>query len=284
MAEPIGFGERTGDIDLIDWDKAVAIHLGGVLHPKGLWVLPVRDVIPARRQGEFKRKRVRAVPIFYQDPEPHVIKATLPQIKILNDSADPDETRRFTGTVAYRCPAPGSPIVSAGGVLGAQQWEQKDQEPPFNLTYTIEVRARTRTMARVLSAVVLKRFPLRGGISVTDSLDVERRYTTYLESGPTDLGELNSVVERIMGYSITFRIEGALTNEAEKIISQGYTGIIRPRDEGPFNPGDPNDPNSGDPDPGDFGYYGEGPGGVDEDGNPTLTVEPIYPPPEIVDC
>lgn len=278
MAEPIGFGERTGDIDLIDWDNAVGKLIGGVLHPKGLLILPVRDVIPARHQSEFTRDRVRAVPILYQDPEPHVIKATLPQIKVINDSVDPDENRRFTGTVAYRCPAPGSPIVSAGGVLGAQQWEQKDQEPPFNLTYTIEIRARTRTMARVLTSCILKKLPLRGVITIVDSLGVSRNYATYLESGPNDIGEINSVVERIMGYSLSFRIEGSLTNEAGVIISQGYTGTIRPSSdpEGPFDPDDP--------DPGEFGYYGEGPGGVDGDGNPTLNVYPIYPAPEIVDC
>lgn len=276
MAEPIGFGERTGSIDLQDWDEAVARHIGGVLHPKGLFVLPVRDVIPARRQGEFKRKRVRLVLILFENPEPHVIKATLPQIKILRDSVDPDEARRFTSTIAYRCPAPGSPIVSAGGELGAQEWEQKDQEPPYNLNYTVEVRARTRTMAQVLIQVILKKFALRGTISITDSLEVERVYTTFLESGPTDLTEVNSVVERIAGFSLSFRIEGALTSFAEPVFSQGYTGIVRPASEGPFNPDDP--------DPGEFGYYGEGPGGVDDDGDPTLIVYPIYPRPDIVDC
>ena len=75
---------------------------------------------------------------------------------------------------------------------------------------------------------------------------------------------------------MSYRIEGVLTNSAEPFFAPGFTGIIRPGSEGPFDPDDP--------DPGEFGYYGEGPGGLDGDGNPTVIVEPIYPRPDILDC
>ena len=186
----------------------------------------------------------------------------LPCILFIRDDFTFAEAREWSTTEQYRLPAPGAQPIAVGPCLGWTSYETKPKEWPYDLTYTIEVWARYRTVAQVLLQIISARYPPRGSITVVDGLDVERVYHTFQE-GTADLTEINSLVERIAGFSLSVRVEGELTYDRVPQVEEGFTGETRP-------PGDPSDPGYGlpggpsgpfdptSPDPGPGGLYGDG--------------------------
>jgi hypothetical protein len=116
-------------------------------------------------------------------------------------------------------------------------------------------------VAQFLLQEMMRAFPIRGTISFTSTEEVGRnvvndRTYVFFQEGIADLTEVNSMVERIPGFSLTMRFEGELTLDREPYTVPGFTGPLTP---GPPNvpPGNPDAP-GGNPDLPGGGLYGTG--------------------------
>lgn len=246
------FGYRTGHVDFIDYELAVIKQTGAILdEEQGEWYLPLGFVVQDKARGPVSINRALVV---YKRPEPTQVKHEVPQIVINLDDWEPDERRIFTPTVQYRLPAEGARPVSVNGCVGYSAYETKNQEWPYTFTFTIECWARYLTVAKFLKQKLMAAFPMRGTIQVLGTEEATRgveNLRTYLffQEGFADLTELNSMVERIPGYSITIRIEGELTEDRIPQVEQAFTGGLSdtPPTGTPVNPDLPSN-----------GLYGDG--------------------------
>jgi len=256
------FGERTGHVDLIDYDLAVLKHTGAIFDDEqNEWYLPLDYYIEDPAKGPVRIERALVV---YKRPEPTQVQHEVPQIAIIRDDVDPDTSRLYSPTVQYRLPAEGStPVLAPCGLsgestLGYDSYETKDKEQPYNITYTLESWSRYRVPAQMLLQMMMKRFPLRGTMVVRATEEAGRNVVndrTYLffQEGIADLTEINSMVERIPGFALTIRVEAELTLDKEPFTNSSFTGTTSPQ---PI-PGTPSYPDgSTDLPPG--GLYGDG--------------------------
>ena len=256
------FGMRNGHVDLIDFDLAVLRQTGAIYDDEqNEWYLPINFHIEDPAKGPVALERALVV---YKRPEPTQVQHEVPQIALLNDDIDFDATRLYTPTVQYRVPAPGATPVCvpcgpyAQPTIGYDCYETKDKEQPYNLTYSIEVWSRYKVPAMILLQMMMKRFPPRGTITVSATeeagrnVECDREYL-FFQEGVADLTELNSMVERIPGYSLTIRVEAELTLDMEPYTVKSFTG---PVSDQPI-PGTPLYPD-GCPDLPPGGMYGSG--------------------------
>ena len=271
------FGQRTGHIDLIDYSLGIALGLGSVLdEEKGQYYVPLTDErgnpIFIEPEGSDAPEPITRALVAWKQSEPTHTEFDVPCILIQRDDWTFAEQREWSPTIQYRLPAEGAKRVSAGGQLGWDCYEEKPREWPADLTYTIEVWARDRVTAEILHQMVLRRYPPRGSVTVTDGLNVERVYHTFME-GTADLTEINSLVDRLVGFSLTMRVEGELTFDRVPTTNRVFTGTPLPPGTGPGDPGFPPDfPGGGDPGDPNGGYPDPGPGGIYADGQPCKRV------------
>jgi len=247
-------GTRIGNLDLRDWDKAVLLSIGSILdEAKNRYYLPINVYVNDDHNGECHIDRASVI---YKKMEPTLHEFDLPAILINRD--DYAKAPRLFGVVEqYRVPAAGSTPVSIGDCLGATEYETKPQEYPYDLNYTFEVWSRYRNVAQVLIQILMARYPVHGKLSVFDSLGVEREYYTSQE-GTSDLTEVSSLVDRIVGYSLSISIQGEITLGAVAVTDPSLTGDTSDTPIDPNNPGvDP------------------GPGGIYADGLAEVTVESL---------
>lgn len=259
-------GSRTGHIRKIDYDQAVVEGVGAILddEEKNKYYLPLTDAngrgIFIRPPGSDAPIEVRKAHVCFRASEPTWTEFEVPALIIQCDDISPALQRMQSPTEAYRIPAEGAVPVAVGDVLGWNRYETKPQEEPWDFTYTIECWSRYRAMAQVLLQIVMSRYPIQGSIRVEDSLGVERVYPAYVES-TSDLTEIQSMVDRLCGYSVSLRIEGELTNSRVPEIQTGFVGQTVPGGSGVPSGGG----NSGD-------GIDPGPGGLIGDGQPTKRV------------
>jgi len=256
------FGHRTGNIDLLDYDQAVVEGLGAVMDTeKNQYWLSLADkngngIFVKPGGGTEAPIEITRAQVRFKQAEPARDEWDLPCVLVLRDDFTPAQARLMGITESYRVPAEGATPVVIGGSLGWTAYETKPQEDPYDFTYTIECWSRYRTVAQVLLQIALARYPLFGKVTVTDGLGVERTYHAYQE-GTADLTEINSMVDRVCGFSLSVRIEGEMTLGNTPIITPGFTGPTVPYD--PNNPGNPFEPgNPTEPNPGPGGLYGDG--------------------------
>ena len=245
------FGVRNGHLDLLDWDLAIVKHICALLDDdKGHYYLPLNGIYI----GDDPIEKALVV---YKRPEPTQVEMDVPLIVITRDDVAPAPERIYTIAQQYRLPAAGATRVSAAGCLGYSSYEQKEQEQPYDLMYSFEVWSRYRSVAQMLKLMIMTKFPMRRGkIVVTDGIGCERVYAAFLE-GTADLTEVNSIVDRLVGFSITVRLEGELTLDRMPEEFPAFTGPQIPADEA--------DPDAPDP----------GPGGIYTTGRPCITIEVI---------
>jgi hypothetical protein len=247
-------GSRVGDVTLRDWDKAVLLSIGSLLDTeKNRYYLPISIYVNDEQGGECHIDRASVI---YKKMEPTLHEFDLPAILINRD--DFAKAQRLFGVVEqYRVPAEGSTPVSIGDCLGATEYETKPQDRPYDFNYTFEVWSRYRNVAQVLLQMLMARYPVHGKLSVFDSLGVEREYYASQE-GTSDLTEVSSLVDRIVGYSLSISIQGELTLDAVAVVDPSFTGDTSETPIDPNNPGvDP------------------GPGGIYADGLVDVTVESL---------
>lgn len=229
-------GVRNGNLDLMDWDRAVVEHIGAVLEPenpssptnpgKNLYYLPLGGIFVYEQGDRFEIERAQVV---YKRPSPTDISFILPEIVISREDFTPTKERLFGVTEQYRLPAEGATKIAVNGCVGYSNYVTKDQEDPYDFTYTIEVWSKYRAVAQMLLGMMLVKFPVRGAgkVAVTDSLGCVREYLAFNE-GTADLTEVNSMVDRIAGYSLNIRIEGELTAGNVEFCTTAFTGETSP--------------------------------------------------------
>jgi hypothetical protein len=225
-------GERTGSVRKIDYDQAVVEGLGAILDKgKEKYYLSLVDAsgrgIFIKPEGSDAPVEVTRALVDYKQTEPTRDKFNLPAVLVMCDDMSPSTERLYSITEGYRVPAPGALPVAVGYALGWSHYEVKNQERPYDFSYTIECWSRYRTVAQILLQIIMARFPLQGSIRVVDTLGVERIYPAYQE-GTADLTEVNSMVDRICGFSVTIRIEGELTLDRGPVIVPGFVGNTVP--------------------------------------------------------
>lgn len=222
MPPPRLHGTRTGHVDLLHYDQAVAEGLGAVLdETKNQYYIPIDIFI--RPPGSDAPKKITKALVVYKQSEPTHTEFDVASIVINRDDISPARDRLVTIAEAYRVPAEGARQVWVNGFLGWTAYETKEQEEPFDFTYTLECWSRYRTVAQMLLQKVMVKYPLNGKLRVVDSLGVERVYHTFQE-GTSDLTQVNTLVDRLVGFSLTLRVEGELTNSRVPIIVPGFTG------------------------------------------------------------
>lgn len=201
---------RIGQVFLEDYDVGIARTIGG-------------ELIDIERDGETVQKYAvkidgvtgppytqELVPIDMADSEDAFSDQLLPQIVIARGSIIPQMERWQPGGHAYHCPAPASQTVTLpSGLQGPSMLEFKALAFPFEITYDIHLRGRVRLQADRLLRHMGKFFWAYGQVYVKDSEGCERGYYTFVDSYE-QLAELDKVSERVMGHTISMRVEAEL--------------------------------------------------------------------------
>lgn len=132
-------GMRTGVLDLFDWDIAAWQTICGELDTtKNELYMPLGFLTEKPNpdgQGLVEVDRAR---ILFKKPEPTHMEMDLPLVVISRDDVSYAGSREFPITEQYRVPAPGATRISACGTLGWSHYETREQDVPFDLTYTYE--------------------------------------------------------------------------------------------------------------------------------------------------
>lgn len=258
---PLQFGTKIGDLGLLDWDKAIAKGFGAKWDvEKNQWYMPLGWEIIAPDGVHTPVDRALVV---YKRSEPTNIDMALPEIVLVRDNFVPASNRLQSPTVQYRLPAPGATQVSAGGQLGWTAYETKDKAEPYDLFYTIECWARHRPIAQQLLEIIMAKFPIRGKVVVTDSLNNKGTYGVY-QLGSAELTQVSSMVDRVVGFSLSIKVEGELTSDKGSFTVSAFTGGtssspipgVTNIGDGSINGGPAGD--GADPNPGPGGLYGNG--------------------------
>lgn len=208
------FNQRTGDVWITDFDRGVVESLGAVVNEAGdLYIL--KDVTGVCPPPDYE-----GIPVYFAFPDEVLDAKILPSFVVRRDDATPAMSRWHLGNQQYRIPAPGSHEVSVthpitGEVIatGADRYETKDQAVPFDLMYTIQIRARYRNNLKVeamkMLQYTLKRYPPYTSVYVKDSEDEVRGYTAFMES-PSPLDTRPDVAGRETNFNVTLRVEAEL--------------------------------------------------------------------------
>lgn len=157
-----------------------------------------------------------AVPIIHRFPQEVVTDYLLPCFCLVPGAPEIDDTRMTGEMPGERRPAEDAVVTTVtrrdGTVVsGYSKYETVPPAWPFSLPYEIEAHATSRHEERPMFLHMLKRFPKnRGWVVVADSSGEARTYTVFFE-GTGDLSEIQDIVSRKPGKSISIRVEGEIS-------------------------------------------------------------------------
>lgn len=212
---------RTGTVGIRNFDEGVVTTLGGFIanDSQGLpkyWLKidsgPGGDVAcgPPGAPG---------IPIVFAVPEDVLQDYKEPLILVRRDDIAAAMDRWQPAGVQYRAPGYGAiPFIAStpyGPITGFDRMEMVAQATPFDITYTVQVRARyrgatgQRNQANAMFAHVLRIYPPYGKVNVVDSIGDLRGYEAFNE-GISNIDTVGEVTERELGFSITLRVEAEL--------------------------------------------------------------------------
>ena len=217
----------TGIVGLRDFDKGVVTTMGATLETATTlngevgrnYFLNVETV-----RGRVGRPGLPGVPVIFAFPESVLEKYDYPLIWIRSDDITPTMNRWHPGTLQYRAPSQtANPVVVNTNPLDPlneptsswDQVEQLQQAAPYDITYSISILARNRggmgqtNQANAIFHQVLKTYQPYSLVRVEDSLGDERTYSCFQES-ISHLDEVPEVADRVIGFSITIRVEAEL--------------------------------------------------------------------------
>lgn len=210
--------ERTGDIWITDFDRGVITTLGGCVNTIGdMYVIDVPGVSPPPPTGETE---FEGVPVYFAFPDEVIDPKILPSFVVRRDDITPAMSRWHPGAQQYNVPTANANPVDinnprTGDLIasGFDKYEDKSQAVPFDLMYTIQIRARYRNNLKVEAMKMLhhtlKRYPPYSIVYVKDSNDEVRSYTAFMES-PSALDTKPDVAGRETNFNVTLRVEAEL--------------------------------------------------------------------------
>lgn len=244
---------RTGFVDLRAFDEGVVETLGATIDPEKenyfLQLDPVETVgfdppisSPFSKGTVDPRPGLPGIPITFAYPEEIIEKYSIPVLWIERTSLDPAMQRWHPGMLQYRTagrgalPARYAPESTSISIDGFDRAEQIDQAAPFDITYSLNIVARNRGAggrsqgANRLLRHVLGIYPPYCEVRLKDSIGDARTYEAFME-GVSPLDEVAEVASRMIGFSVSLRIEGEL-DLTEPVLRKTVTNRItslRPR-------------------------------------------------------
>lgn len=158
-------------------------------------------------------------PIVFAFPDDALKDFKLPYILVRRDDIASAMERWQPTATQYRAPTPGAlPVsVTVGTTVleGFDRMERLDQADPYDIMYTISIKAKfrgasgNRGTVNALFNHVLRTFPTYGKVDVKDSIGDWRGYEAFNE-GIANLDVVNDIQDRELGFAITLRVEGEL--------------------------------------------------------------------------
>jgi len=223
---------RTGFVNLRSFDEGVVETLGAVIDEDTqnyFLNLPVVETVgfdppessPFYRGTVDPRPGLPGIPITFADPEDVFEKYSIPVILIRREGIDPAMQRWHPGSLQYRTPGRGAlqaavqQSPSSEVKYGYDRAEQVDQAAPFDLSYSINIVARNRgapgirNQANRILDHVLRIYQPYCEIRLKDSIGDARTYEAFMD-GVSHLDEVADVTDRMIGFSVSLRIEGEL--------------------------------------------------------------------------
>ena len=213
---------RTGDVWITDFDRGVVETFGAIKDTVGdTYVIPeVFSVAPPPDPRSQNRESFEGIPVYFAFPGERIDNKILPSFIIRRDAVNPAMSRWHLGASQYVIPADGSNQVTVlnprtGAVIatGPDEVEVKDQAVPFDILYTIQIRARYRNNLKVEAMEMLRytmrRYQTYTTVYLRDSLGEIRSYTAFNESiSPQDT--LPDIDGREMNFNVSLRVEAEL--------------------------------------------------------------------------
>lgn len=206
--------QRTGDVWLTDYDRGVVETFGAVVNSVGDKYV-IKDLPRVSPPPDFE-----GVPVYFAFPDETIDPKILPSFVIRRDDITPAMSRWHLGNQQYRVPAAGSQMVTVthpitGAVIaqGSTSYETKGQALPFDILYTIQIRARYRNNLKVVAMEMLrytlKRYQPYTVVYCKDTEGDVRSYTAFMES-PAALDTKPDVAGRETNFNVTLRVEAEL--------------------------------------------------------------------------
>jgi hypothetical protein len=210
---------RTGSVFMRNFDQGVIETLGGVQLSRTL-----RDGVKQQPNYFLPLSRFtksmnfpgtgpgNAVLITFSAPEDVYETPEVPQIVVRRGDHVPAPLRYHPKTKEYRLPsASAQPVTDTKtGVQGFTKYESKDWAYPYDIPYDLHVLAKTRGDALLLLEHVMRVYQHpASSVYVVDSLKEKRTYEAFQE-GFTVIDELARVGERVVGFTVSIRVEGEL--------------------------------------------------------------------------
>lgn len=214
---------RTGDVFIRNFDQGIVETIGGVLTQQTVddgrggtvqqtkWMLPVSKM---RFLKSLKYPGIGpdgAVQITIVAPEETYESELVPEVIVKRGDPAPATARFHPHTIVYDTPSAAAKVVTAAsGRVGVDVAEVRNAAFPFDIPYDIDVRTRVRNDSTAFLKHLLWIFrPPASPMWLRDSLGDKRTYDAFLESLPA-INELASVAERVVGFSLSIRVEGEL--------------------------------------------------------------------------
>lgn len=223
---------RTGDVWISDYDRGMITSLGASVNAVGdMYVINVAGVSPPPPSGEID---FEGIPVYFAFPEETIDPKILPSFVIRRDDITPAMSRWHLGNQQYNIPAAGAHSVTVtnprtGDVMatGFDAYEEKAQAVPFDILYTIQIRARYRNNLKVEAMQMLrhtmKRFPPYSTVYIRDSLGDLRSYTAFMET-PSALDTKPDVAGRETNFNVSVRVEAELDLN-DPVVKKAMTGL-----------------------------------------------------------
>lgn len=206
--------DRTGDVFIEDFDRGVIETLGAVVNCVGDTYV-IKDI-----PGVCAPPDTEGVPVYFAFSDDIYDKKILPSFVIRRDSVSPAMSRWHLGSNAYRVPAKGAtqsvvtnPRTGEVMATGYDAYEERDQAVPYDLLYTIQIRARFRNNLMVEGLKML-RYAMRiyqpyTMVRIHDSLGELRTYDAFMES-PSAVDVKQDVAGRENNWNLSLRVEAEL--------------------------------------------------------------------------
>jgi hypothetical protein len=205
---------RTGVVWIDNFDRGVVETLGAVVNTAGNTYV-IKEI-----EGVAPPPDVEGIPVFFAFSDDTIDHKILPSFVIRRDSISPAMARWHLGCTAYRVPAPAArevvinnPRTGDEMARGYDQYEMQDQAVPFDILYTIQIRARFRNSLRVEAQKML-RYAMRiyqpyCRVIIKDSLGESRGYDAFMEN-PSIADRMTDVSDRETTFNMSLRVEAEL--------------------------------------------------------------------------
>lgn len=214
---PTVFGERSGEVGVKDFDRAILDMLG-----------PEKRVGPKEEPVRFLKVPTAApeindeVSVTMVAPEQVLTFDILPVIIVTRESIAPALSRWTPENLQYRVPAQGAQIKTLGDQdLGVcKGWDMLESVPaafPFDFSYSIGIYSRYRWAADKILRRVIRKIRPYFTLSVLDSLGDLREYQAT-SSDISDVSELTDVADRVVGFMLSPTVQGELDEYDPEVV------------------------------------------------------------------